>query len=247
MSRNFDLQEVGDVNWLLENFQFNSLIRSIDELVILDVSRGVPNHKLFFDTVDIISKEAFMPLSLGGRINSEDEAELYFKNGADKVVINSLYFTNPKEVLKIIKRYGLQSITCSVDYKLIEGSKTVLTNNGSYNTGIELNNYISEIKKIGFGDLIINSIDRDGLGYGYDFDTINEIFSITNSPIVASGGAENEEKLYDGIIKEYISAANTTNIFNFVFDGLKDAREHILSKGVDLPNWNYNLLDEPNN
>ena len=98
------------------------------------------------------------------------------------------------------------------------------------------------MKEVGFGDLILNSIDKDGLGYGYDFSAIKEVFNITKSPIIASGGADNSEKLYNGIIKPFISAVNTANIFNFVFDGLKDARDHILKKGVELPNWDFSQL-----
>lgn len=242
MSRNFDLQEVGDVDWLIKNFQFNSLIRSIDELIIVDVSRNESDINLFFKTVDKISKEAFMPLSLGGKIINEKTAEFYFKNGADKIIINSLYYLNPNEVSRIIKRYGNQSITCSIDYKCLNSKNIVFVNNGTHNTGIELNEYVTKMRDVGFGDLILNSIDKDGLGYGYDFSTIKEVFNITQSPIIASGGADNAEKLHNGIIKPYISAVNTSNIFNFVFDGLKDAREEIISKGVELTKWDFSLL-----
>ena len=131
MSRNFDLQKVGDVNWLIKNFQFNSLIRSIDELIIVDVSRNESDVNLFFKTIDIISKEAFMPLSLGGKIVNEKIAEFYFNSGADKIIINSLYYSNPKEVSRIIKRYGNQSITCSIDYKSFNSQNVVFVNNGT--------------------------------------------------------------------------------------------------------------------
>ena len=183
-----------------------------------------------------------MPLSLGGKIINEKTAEFYFKNGADKIIINSLYYFNPDEVFRIIKRYGNQSITCSIDYKSLNSKNIVFVNNGTHNTGIELNEYVIKMKEVGFGDLILNSIDKDGLGYGYDFSAIKEVFKITQSPIIASGGADNSEKLYSGIVKPYISAVNTSNIFNFVFDGLKDARDHILNEGVELPNWDFSQL-----
>lgn len=242
MSRNFDLQEVGDINWILENFQFNSLMRSLDELIILDITKSKPDIVKYVEITNKITKYAFMPVSLGGQIKNIKDVEFLFKNGADKVVINSMYFSNQRELTKIISKFGVQSIICSIDYKTINNSKFVFTNNGQFNTQIDLNNYIKIISKIGYGEILLNSIDNDGLGNGYDFESLKSIYNSTDVPIIASGGADNSEKLYDGLNKNFISAVNTSNLFNFVFDGLKDAREEIISKGVELTKWDFSLL-----
>lgn len=239
MSRNFNLQEVGDLNWISNNFQFDSLMRSLDELIIIDISRNNFNKNKYINTVQQITKKAFMPICLGGQIKSIDDVEFLFKNGADKVIINSMYYENPNEVKKIISKFGIQSVVCSIDYKTINNEKIIFTKNGQFNTQQTLKNYIDTIYNLGCGEIILNSINNDGLGNGYDLESLKLAFKKTNVPIIASGGADNSDKLYEGLSQNFISAVNTSNIFNFVFDGLKEAREEIISKGIKLSKWDF--------
>ena len=243
MSRNFNLQLVGDVEWLLDNFQLNSLMRSVDELIILDVSRGESNIDLLVKTINILSKNAFMPISVGGKIDSIEKADILFKNGADKIVINTLFFKNSDVITAITKKYGIQSLICSLDYKKIKEHHMVFIENGELNTNYKLQDALNLISEIGVGELYLTSIDKDGLGYGYDLEVIKQASEIVNIPIIASGGSDNGEKLFEGINKNYIQAVSTSNLFNFIFDGLYDARNHIINNKIDLSHWDFSRLE----
>ena len=243
LSRNFSLQLVGDIKWLLENYHLNSLMRSVDELIILDVSRGEPNIDLLVENLEIISKNAFMPISVGGKIDSLEKADTLFSNGADKIVINSLFFRNPETIKAITKKYGIQSLVCSLDYKKENEQEMVFIDNGKLNTNFTLEDALIMISKIGAGELYLNSIDKDGLGYGYDFKALKRASELVNIPIIASGGSDNGEKLFEGIKKNYIQAVSTSNLFNFIFDGILDARNHIILNKINLSKWDFESLE----
>jgi cyclase len=107
VSRNFNLQSVGDLNWLKENYDFESIARSVDELIILNVSRSDENKSQFYKCIEDLSLFSFMPIAVGGRIRSIEDANILFNSGADKLVLNTSYFTAPNFIEKLIKIYGM--------------------------------------------------------------------------------------------------------------------------------------------
>jgi len=243
VSRNFDLQVVGDLDWLLENYEFDSIARAIDELIILNVSRGAVDWGDFIDTIQSIARHCFMPIAVGGGIRTREQADRLFASGADKIVLNSAFVNAPELVTYLVNNYGIQSIVASVDFRrLADGKVSIAINNGTLQTNVDLPTALAEIMDIGAGEIYLTSIDRDGTGQGYDFEAIKLAFNSCNLPLIVAGGADTYDRLTEGILSGYVSAVSTSHLFNFMCDGLQDARESMISKGIALSEWDFGEL-----
>ncbi|MCX7121843.1 MAG: HisA/HisF-related TIM barrel protein [Gammaproteobacteria bacterium] len=236
-SRNFRLQRVGDIQWLEKNYQFQKIAFSLDELVVLNASRSSKSFSEFSNIVSLLRKNIFIPVSVGGGIRKMEDAEILFKHGADKIVLNTVLFTNAELVKKLVCQYGSQSIIASVDYRKINDQLSVFIENGEKMINLSLRNYVDHISQLKIGELYLNSIDKDGTGFGYDIETINEIKKQIHIPFIIAGGAGNEGHLIEGLKTDSVSAVATANLFNFMGDGLLNARNKILELKVNLPSW----------
>jgi len=237
-SRNFRLQKVGNLNWLEKNYQFQNISFSLDELIVLNASRENKSMKNFANTISSLVNDVFIPIAAGGGIRTMEDAELLFNSGADKIVLNSALFLNPNLVIDLIKRYGTQSIVASVDYKQNNGIKEVYIQDGSVKIDMILEHYLQHLEKLEVGEIYLNSIEKDGTGFGYDFDTIDEFESKIKIPLIIAGGAGNESHFIDGLKYKNVSAVATANLFNFIGDGLPKARKIIIESGENIANWN---------
>lgn len=237
LSRNFRLQRVGDINWLKKNYNFEKIAFHIDELVILNVSRKYTDMFEFSKVLSEISENCFVPISAGGGIKTISDADLLLKSGADKIIVNSLFINNIKEVKNLISAYGKQFIVGSIDYKKIDESNYIpVINNGTFELETSLNEYIHNIIKY-VGEIYLNSIDRDGTGDGLLidlFEYLNLDFSI---PIIFAGGVGHWEHIYEGLSNKNIDSVATANLFNFVGDGLSNARKKLIINKVSLASW----------
>lgn len=236
-SRNFRLQRVGDVRWLEKNYKFRDIAFSLDELVVLDATKGTKNIEKFAAAVNRIVENVFIPVAAGGGIKSIEDAALLFRNGADKVIMNSQLYTNPSLATDIINQYGTQSLVASVDYKVINNKPVVHINDGTTAIPVALDEYLINLEKIGVGEIIFNSIDKDGTGFGYDVDNIKKYAVVVNVPFIIMGGAGNENHLMSGLSIDGVSAVATANLFNFIGNGLPSARQHMLENGANLAHW----------
>lgn len=240
-SRNFRLQRVGNLEWLEKNYNIQEVSKSLDELIILNASRHDEDYTNFCKIIKSVSQKVFIPVSAGGKINKIDQVESLFKNGADKIVFNSTIYKNPSLVKTASMKYGSQSIVGSIDYKK-DNEKTfrIYRDNGQKPILKNLTYHIKKIEKFGFGEIYLNSIDQDGTGFGYDFSVLNGEKINFNLPLIFAGGAGNYNHLIEGLNHDKISAVATANLFNFMNDGLVNARDEILSAGINLANWkNY--------
>lgn len=237
LSRNFRLQKVGGVEWLIKNYNFAKIASSIDELIVLNLSDNKSDSKKFCDDITLITKNCFIPVSLGGGIKSIDDASMLFSNGADKVVINSAIFSDPKLIKEISSRFGSQSIVASVDFKIKNEDYLIYIENGTQLIKYNLRDYLEYLDSLPIGEIILNSIDKDGTGQGFELSVINEIESFISKPIILSGGAGNEMHLLDVLVNSKLNAASTANLFNFISDGLPKARNYLISKGCELARW----------
>lgn len=236
-SRNFRLQRVGDITWLERNYKFQQISFSLDELIILNASRDDKNIVDFSQIVKRLVDGVFIPVAAGGGVRTLEDADMLFRNGADKVVLNTSLHTNPNLPRKIAEKYGNQSLVASIDYKVLSGKAVVFIKDGSENTKIELLDYLNIVKKLGVGEIIINSIDRDGTGFGYDVSTFRNISNVVGMPLILMGGAGNEMHFREGLDQDNVSAVCTANLFNFIGDGLPKARQSMLAKGYNLAVW----------
>jgi cyclase len=236
-SRNFRLQKVGNEKWLEHNYHFSKIAHSLDELILIDATKSNKNIYKFSETISKIVENVFIPICAGGGIRNISDAELLFNSGADKILLNSSLFENPNLVFELVKIYGSQSIVASIDYKIKDKTISVFINDGSTEINMDLKSYIKYVQSLGVGEIYLNSIDKDGTGFGYDFDTINNIVDCINLPLIIAGGAGNESHLLEGLKVEKINAVATANLFNFIGDGLINARDIILKKGENLAKW----------
>lgn len=237
-SRNFRLQRVGDLNWLEKNYKFQKIAFSLDELIVIDASKENRSITEFASMISKLVNDVFIPICAGGGIRSIEDAELLFNNGADKILVNSVLYKNHELVKNIISKYGSQSIVASIDYKKINGINQVLIEDGTEAIDLTLEEYIEMVQSLDIGELYINSIDRDGTGFGYDFEEIIKYAKKVTKPLIIAGGAGNESHLLEGLKIDSVSAVATANLFNFIGDGLPKAREKMLNSGYSLANWN---------
>jgi cyclase len=133
----------------------------------------------------------------------------------------------------LVNRFGSQSIVASIDYR----SDGVYVNNGMFKINKDLKEYIEDIELLGVGEIYLNSIDNDGTGFGYDFETINKIVKKIKIPLIIAGGAGNVKHLAQGLNIDRVNAVATANLFNFIGDCLKKSRERLLRDGQQLASW----------
>jgi len=241
LSRNFQLQRVGDLTWLKENYELNSITKSIDELILLDVNRAEREAEVFQNQLSSLARTCFMPLAAGGGIKSLTDARRLFLAGADKVVVNTSLFESPEVVRDITRTFGAQAVVASVDYRTsLDGRREVYLDGGKRATGMSLKEGIDLVNQAGVGELYLTSINHDGTGTGYDLEGLREALQEAVVPIIVSGGAGNYAHLVDGL-RAGASAVSTANLFNFMADGLEEARRLMLINGVDLCMWTDQL------
>lgn len=236
-SRNFRLQRVGDINWLERNYKFQEISFSIDELIVVDATRENRSIEKFCCTVSRLVENVFIPVAAGGGIRKIEDAELLFNSGADKVILNSPLYDNPILAKEIINRFGSQSLVASVDYKMMDGEPIVHIDNGTMTIPMTMEKYLLHLENLGVGEIIFNSIDNDGTGFGYDIENIKKYANFVNVPFIIMGGAGNEHHLNSGLSADGVSAVATANLFNFIGNGLPNARGHMLNYGANLARW----------
>ncbi|MBY0518480.1 MAG: hypothetical protein K2P81_16330 [Bacteriovoracaceae bacterium] len=239
LSRNFNLQKVGNLSWLYDCYNLDAITKSIDELVILNVSRNFEEDKAsFLEVVSKLAKNCFIPISLGGGIRSLEDAFLYMGSGADKLVVGNILFKNPELVKELVSVFGGQSITAAVDFLRKGDDRIIQINNGKEVIDFKFEEGLSFVNSLGVGELLLTSIEKDGTGQGYDLEAYEIASKILTIPIVASGGVGKFIHLSESLKVPYISASNTANIFNFMVNGLIDARKSIEDSGTKLAHWN---------
>jgi cyclase len=236
LSRNFNRQKIGSYRWLQDNYNFSNISWHIDEMILLNISntRDKKNKKNFIKILNKISKNCFMPISVGGGIDNEDDAKAILESGADKIVINSNSLKR-NFIERLAFKFGRQCIVVSVDYKKNEfNSYDILTNNGKKKINLDISEYFNLLKRKPIGELLLNSIDRDGTGFGFDFEILKLVKNF-NIPIIFQGGVGNAKHLLEGFKNKYIDAAATANLLNFIGNGIKNARDIISNNNINLP------------
>lgn len=236
-SRNFRLQKVGNVKWLENNYKFKDIAFSLDELIVLNASKREKNIVEFSKILSQIVDDVFIPIAAGGGIRSLEDAKILFQSGADKIVVNSILFEDQELVKQLVSKYGSQSIVASIDYKKNADKFEVYINDGNKKLDIELQEYIEVVLNLQVGEIYLNSIDKDGTGFGYDLDVIESVAKNIAVPLIIAGGAGNEKHLLEGLQIEHISAVATANLFNFIGDGLPKARTKILDNQQNIASW----------
>ena len=168
-----------------------------DELVFYDITASFEKRELFTDILTEVAKTIFIPLTVGGGINTLDDFDRVLKCGADKVSVNSGAIKNPNLIYDAAKRYGDQCVVLSVDAKRVGDKFTVFAKGGRENTGIDMIEWVKRGVDNGAGEIVLNSIDTDGVKGGFDLEMLKKVSECVNVPVIASGGAGNIQHFID--------------------------------------------------
>lgn len=244
LSRNFRLQKVGDLQWLQSNYNFSHISYSIDELIVLDVTRGEKNLDKFCSTLKKLTEGCFVPIAAGGGIKTIDMARKLLRSGADKVVINSALFEDNVFISQLASEFGKQCVVGSIDIKASpNGGYQVWSEGGSKLLDGSAASWIKKLADYEIGELYLNSMDRDGTGQGYDLGLLELLPRNISKPVILAGGVGNASHLAQGLGDSRVDAVATAHLFNFVGDGLKKTRKSLIVEGFDLPFWDTQLLE----
>ena len=245
LSRNFRLQKVGNLKWLQSNYNFSHISYSIDELIVLNVSRGEKESEEFCSMLKQLTEGCFVPIAAGGGIHTIDAARNLLRSGADKVVINSALYENNDFTKQLASEFGQQCVVASMDVKSsTDGNYQIWSECGSQCLVGSASQWIEQVVRHDIGELYLNSMDRDGTGQGYDLRLLDLLPTNMPKPVILAGGAGNSTHLTAGIADPRTDAVATAHLFNFVGDGLKQARQSLISNGVALPQWDIQLLEQ---
>jgi cyclase len=216
-----------------------------DELIYLDISRedtydlrrddlGNPNRSSIFDIIQDVSKAAFMPITIGGRIRTLNDIEKRLELGADKVCINTKALEEPRFIETAAKEFGSQCIVVSIDYKKVDGENRVMKAWGTQPTERSPDSWAREVEVLGAGEVLLNSIERDGMRLGYDLDLIGEVAERVRIPVIACGGVGSWEHLAEGLQQTRADAVAAANIFHFTDQSVFLAKKHLVEAGLDV-------------
>ena len=186
-----------------------------DELVFLDISATLEKRKTLAEMVTQLSKEINIPFTVGGGIQSVDDARLLLQSGADKVSINSAAVLNPELITQISDAFGSQSLVVAIDIKKLENDWYVFIKGGTESTGILAIDWAKKVEELGAGELLITSMNNDGSKDGFALEITNEISKVVSIPVIASGGAGNSQHFIDLFTKTEVSAGLAASIFHF--------------------------------
>lgn len=231
LSRNFRLQRVGDINWLLNTYHFADIAKYIDEITIINVSKRIESdNSKYLDYVEKIMSKVFLPLTLGGGIRKLSDAKTLFEFGADKIQVNHIINSQSSVVQDLVDKYGSQSIVASIDYRRHRDSHKSYFSSGTIE-GLDLKEHLKKAKNCNVGEIILNCIDQDGTGTGFDVG-VSKYIKLFNIPTLIAGGAGKPEHFYEVLSIESISGASTANLFNFMGRSLEQCRKYLLKKGI---------------
>jgi cyclase len=242
-----DLKETGDPPTLAEAYN----IQGADEIVFLDVTASHEKRNILIDVVRRTADRIFIPFTVGGGLSSVQGIHDILRAGADKVALNTAAIKNPKLVKDSAAVFGSQCIVISIDAKRVyEKTKSndhiyantesgpcwweVYIYGGRKSTGIDALKWAKEVEKLGAGEILITSMDSDGVKKGYDIELTKLVSNLTNVPVIASGGCGSPEHIYEVFAKTDANAALAASIFHYGNYTVEYVKEYLKNKGVEV-------------
>lgn len=226
--------ELNDVSSPVESAKYYSR-HGADELVFYDITASAEGRRLFTDVLCEAAKNVFIPLTVGGGINTLDDFDRVLKCGADKVSVNSGAIQNPSLVYEAAKRYGDQCVVLSADVKRVGDKFIVFSKGGRENTGLEAVPWIRRCVDMGAGEVVLNSIDTDGVKNGFDLAMLEEVTNAVSVPVIASGGAgkiEDFVTLFTRLPK--VDAGLAASIFHFGEVDIAQLKRTLAENGIPV-------------
>ena len=225
---------VSDVSSPIELAKYYSAAGA-DELVFYDITASAEGRRLFTDILTETAREVFIPLTVGGGINTVEDFDRVLKCGADKVSVNSGAIKNPQLIGEAAKRYGDQCVVLSADIKRVGGEFRVFAKGGRIDTGMEAIGWIKRCVDMGAGEVVVNSIDTDGVKQGFDIELLREVNRAVNVPVIASGGAGSIQhfiELFRALPD--IDAGLAASVFHFGEIKITDLKKALRESGINV-------------
>lgn len=208
---------------------------AVDEILILDVSREHTGRDEFIDIIDELSERCFVPLSVGGWIATVRDIETLLEHGADKVVINTQAYRSPDFVTAAARTFGSQCIVVSIDVRRdAAGAPIVYVDRGRESTGLAAVDWARRAEELGAGEILLTSIDNDGMRKGYDLPLVASVARAVSIPVIAFGGVGHWQHMVDGIVEGGAEAVSAGNIFHFTEHSTKKAKEFLHAAHVPV-------------
>jgi imidazole glycerol-phosphate synthase subunit HisF len=207
--------------------------RGVDELVLLDIRATTEKRGPNLDIIRDVSGECFMPLTIGGGITNVEQVRQVLRAGADKVSLNTEAVANPQLIFEISREFGAQCCVVSIDAKLTsDGQYEVYTHGGRQATGRSPAEWASQVESLGAGEILLNSIDRDGTMQGYDVELIKSVADAVSIPVVAASGAGKPEHFVQAFQEAHASAVAAASIYHFTSFTPMEVKQELQASGV---------------
>lgn len=229
-----NFQGISDVASPVELADYYSR-QGADELVFYDITASYENRKLFTDILVETAAKVFIPLTVGGGINTIEDFDRVLKCGADKVSVNSGAIKNPDLINRAASKYGSQCVVLSCDIKRAYGGFRLFAKGGREDTGIDAIEWIKEGYRRGAGEIVVNSIDTDGVKKGFDLEMLNAVTEVVSVPVIASGGAGSKEdfvELFEEVPK--VSAGLAASIFHFGEVAIEEVKDALHQENIPV-------------
>lgn len=229
-----NFQGLSDVNSPVELAEYYTK-NGADEMVFYDITASAEGRKLFTEVLTEVASKVFIPLTVGGGINSLEDFDRVLKCGADKVSVNSGAIRNPELIQQAAEKYGNQCVVLSVDAARVDGTYRVFAKGGRENTGMDAVEWIREGVERGAGEVVLNSIDTDGVKQGFDLPMLKAVCEVVDVPVIASGGA--------GCIQDFVtlfqeiptvSAGLAASIFHFGEVTIPDLKKELKQNDISV-------------
>ena len=205
-----------------------------DELCFLDITASIEKRKTMIEMVKKVADNIFIPFTVGGGIKTIEDIRLLLKNGADKVTFCTEAITNPDIIKEASDKFGSQCIVISVDVKRNGKGWEPYIYGGKKETGLDALEFAKKCEKLGAGEILLNSLDTDGMKQGYDLEITKQISESLNIPVIASSGAGTLEQIYEAFTKGKADAALAASIFHYNTYSIKQVKDYLKNKGVDV-------------
>ncbi|MDO5707496.1 MAG: imidazole glycerol phosphate synthase subunit HisF [Andreesenia angusta] len=226
-----DIKEVDDPVTLAKYYNE----QGADELVFYDITASHEGRGIFLDIVEKTAKEVFIPFAVGGGVSTLEDFQTLLRAGADKISINSSAVKNPNLIKEAAERFGSQCVVLSIDAKKIGDKKwNVFINGGRIDTGLDAIEWAIKGVELGAGEIVLNSMETDGVKGGYDLDLMKEVGKVVNVPLVASGGAGKKEDFKDVLLDGGADAALAASVFHFKEIMIPELKDYLIDEGIPM-------------
>jgi cyclase len=208
--------------------------QNADELVFLNIHRDARGIDPLLPLLERVSEVCFMPLALGGGIRTLRDAEVLIRNGADKVVVNSMAYRDPQLLGAIAEKFGAQAVVASIDVRRQDGGWTPCSDCGRKREDVALLDHVARVIAAGAGEILLNSIDRDGTMTGYDVPLIASVVRASTIPVIGCGGAGHYEHMREAFVEAGVQALACGSLFNFGDNNPIRAKAHLSNHGLSF-------------